>query len=65
MTTKQKYTTPAIIVHGNVSQLTAASADSDRQDRIFNASGHLEGASTGSLDQCFFHPNDPTCVINE
>lgn len=60
---KKAYLTPEMYVHGSVQQLTAASEDSDRQDRIFNASGVQTGSGTGSLDQCFFEPGTDTCII--
>lgn len=62
---KKKYECPHIIIHGNVIQMTAASADSDRQDRIFNAAGHQSDVGTGYLDQCFFVPDTYRCVIND
>lgn len=62
---KQNYESPQVVVHGSVSELTAASNDSDRQDRIFNASGQLNGTGAGSLDQCFFEPDTYRCVIKE
>lgn len=62
---KKSYESPELIVHGNVQQITAASNDSDRQDRIFNASGveNTPSGSTGSLDQCFFQEGTTTCII--
>lgn len=52
-----------MFVHGSVLHLTAASADSDREDRIFDASGNQTGTETGSLDQCFFEPSSTECII--
>lgn len=61
---RQAYIAPELLVHGNVHQLTSASEDSDRQDRIFNAAGIQTGTATGSLDQCFFVPNgNDECII--
>jgi hypothetical protein len=60
---KKVYTPPRLHVHGNVAEVTRASQDSDREDRIFNAQGILESTSTGSLDQCFFVPGTYECVI--
>lgn len=62
---KRNYVSPEVFVHGSVLHLTAASLDSDRQDRIFDASGNQTGSESGSLDQCFFEPGSPDCIINE
>lgn len=62
---KRIYHTPELLVHGAVRQITAASLDSDRQDRIFNAAGVQTGTATGSLDECYFEPGDPECIIAE
>lgn len=62
---KKTYLTPELFVHGSVQHLTAASLDSDRQDRIFNAAGVQTGSATGSLDQCFFEPGTEECIIAE
>lgn len=62
---KKAYASPQLVVHGNVQAITAASSDSDRQDRIFNAEGELTGTGQGSLDQCFFEPGNPECIIAE
>ncbi len=62
----QTYQKPELISYGNVQELTSASADSDRQDRIFNADGVQVGnSSTGSLDQCFFRPGTTECIIQK
>lgn len=60
---RKTYLAPELLVHGSVQHITAASEDSDRQDRIFNASGMLTGTSTGSLDSCYFRPGTEDCII--
>ncbi len=60
---KKTYQTPDVLVHGSVRDLTAASADSDREDRIFNAQGELLDTGQGSLDTCFFEPGEPECLL--
>lgn len=62
---KKAYTTPTILVHGNVHMITAASQDDDREDRIFNAAGNLADTGQGYLDQCFFVPETERCVLND
>lgn len=62
---KKTYETPELHVHGSVMDLTSASSDSDRQDRIFNADGVHSDSGTGSLDQCFFDPGTSNCIIAE
>lgn len=62
---KKRYGVPTLTVHGSVEAMTAASNDSDRQDRIFNALGVLTDTDTGSLDQCFFRPGTEECIIAE
>lgn len=57
------YVTPELLQHGSVQRITAASLDSDREDRIFNASGVQTGSATGSLDECFFVPGTEECII--
>lgn len=61
---KKTYTTPDLLVHGPVNQMTSASNNSDRQDRIFNAEGELLDTGQGSLDICFFEPGEPECIID-
>lgn len=63
MNMRKLYTSPVLIVHGTVQHLTAASVDSDRQDRIFDAAGVQTGSDIGSLDQCFFEPDTRNCII--
>lgn len=62
---KKDYLTPTLLIHGDVRKITTASADDDRQDRIFNAAGHLADTGNGYLDQCFFVPETYRCVLNE
>lgn len=61
---RKLYSTPQLFVHGDVRQITSASEDSDRQDRMFDSAGMMTGTGTGSLDQCYFEPNNGTqCII--
>lgn len=62
---KKAYLTPTLLIHGDVRTITSASADADRQDRIFNAAGVLAGTENGYLDQCFFVPDTYRCVMRE
>ncbi len=61
------YQAPALVRFGSLAEMTAASLDSDRQDRAFNSDGNpVPGhEGTGSLDQCFFDPDAGVCIINE
>lgn len=60
---RRRYTKPDFVVHGNVYQITAASADSDREDRIFNAAGIHSTSGIGSLDQCYADKKTHVCVV--
>lgn len=61
------YQAPSLMRFGSLAELTAASLDSDRQDRAFDSDGNpVPGhEGTGSLDRCFFNPDTNECLINE
>ena len=65
---KKIYAAPALITHGNVTNITAFSGGSNRTDFLFGTDGHpVSGVNGhGSLDACVTNPQ-PTpgskCIL--
>ncbi len=65
---KKIYEAPALITHGNVTNITALSGGTDRTDFLFGTNGQATGISGhGSLDACLTKPGQPTpdskCIV--